>query len=1031
MERLLYFVASCFILSLTSIVRVQADIPYCEPPDSPYEDLTLFLLDEQRKQSSSLNFDEWINLEVEAIPFSLEHKGFIWHIEALDYRTHQCIETLEQTGNGIKRKTFMTASVKTIDSHHQTLKLHVFRANTIFKVKVVSRISEGSEKIESNVYELYVSPIYADGVVVSYSETGTDLFIAKNRDTTLQYHTTLDLQTAVRLPDKYNQANLTHYPEGVTDTLVHWYISPTDPLRPAVEMLSHPENARQVSFRAINSLAVDTVWVETYDHPTETHRDSFIIRTDTIHVEGISLQIINPKIDNKYALADTVRLRAVVTPANADYDSIVWTITPSGWIEVMRDVKNDSGHCYISLCVAGQHGSGKVTVTASPKGRYVSAGTTAKHADTTLTFLESSKASAPKWITSLKLSASVNGDPIVDGATIDPYVYVSMGIASQPNDATNPTGIFILSDLPDHLGLPVGILSASTFNVFANKPSTHARIIAFAIDSLLATNTVSLDDFLAPDISKNLRDILDKLPVKDTFSFDINYIPIADLSLRDKVGLVESTIQVGETIELTASILPVDATFRRLEWFVEQNTYTETVTFLDSDETRLTRSVKALLPGEVHICVKSLDKGLSAKYIFHVTGEVQANVVTGVIIKSDINEAFSVLSGGDSVKLLAHITPPTLPAALSPISWTVFPQTFAEIIRSGQPEAVDKPAWAEIKLVGQGTAVTIIATAENGVQGTYVISVPLDHPDDLLLHDELGRTFPILTENTRIELVALPQTVDSLEWEIENTAVVVFDDGKDGENTHRRTIKAIKPGAVTYVFVRTRGKNPVTASIQITVNHRPATGIFLRDPAGEITNRQTPLMIDELIHLTATLQGEPSFTEIGWTIDNPAIVAFADDKTYARTRTFKALSTGHTRVRVVTRDGSQKNSYYAVYVNEPSVEVPIPPLEEIPSVTPPSPEENSSHSDIDLLVPFENSSPRRCSVRYQDGQLLLNGLKDTHVHILTISGRHLAAFPVETSTYSRSIPLVPGVYILYPYSDFSVATFSPFLFVVN
>jgi hypothetical protein len=1026
MERVLYSLAACFALSFAATVPLQAQgVP------------ALLLLDEQERQISFIEFDGSVDLKLEAAPFSMNYKNFTWEIEAHDRYTNQLVESCsfaqvidlafeedgsvkndEECVNKNESVRFMTACLKFVDKHHMTLHLNVFRPNTIVTVKVIAKATNLTDDVTSNVYELYVNPIYAGGLD----------FLTNSRSATLQYNTSLTLQAAVSFPDKYYRVNLTHYPQGVTDTLIRWYTTPADPLRPAVEMLSHPENAGQVTFRAINSLAVDTVWVETYDHPTQVHRDSFIIHTDTIHVESIALQVINPKADGKYTVTDTIRLRAIVSPANADYDSVAWTVNPSGWVKLTHDLTDDPARRYVSLSVTQKDNFGDVTVSVVPKGKYVSSKAAALSDRTTLSFPEIPKEPAPKWISALTLSAKVNGSPLSDGATIDPYTYISMTVGLQPTDPTNPTGILILSDLPDAFGSPVGILSAPSFQVFADKPNTlDLRIFAFAIDSLLATNTVSLDDLLASDISPAVRNILDKLPVKDTFSLNINYISVTALSLLNKAGLTESTTPVGGTVELTASVFPPNATFSHLDWSIEPigDTPPNAVIF-ESNEVRTTRALKALLPGSVRIKVKAQDigqtPGLSFEHILHMQGSAPNTVVSGIIIKSTDGETFSVLNKDNSLTLLAHITPPTL-STVTPITWTIFPQDLLTVVRQGQAESVDKPAWIEVKPIAVGAAVSVIATADNGTQAIYTVNIPVPTPSELIslvIRDLEGRTFPRLNENDRITLVAEYTTdtrpsVDILSWEIEDPSVLTFDDGPDFANSYSRTLKALKPGATTRVLARTQGDDPVNAAIQISVGHRLTTAISLTDPAGKITNRFAPTVVGDLLTLTADLSGNPSFIELVWTIDNPDILTFDDDKPFELVRTFKALSEGHTRVRVVNRDGSSKSAFYAFYVKNP------------PPVTPVLPREEDTPAPPMSLSPFDNSSLAP-SVRFHQDCLSLSGLDGAYVRILSLAGAPIDAFPVHGDAFSRTLHLPHGVYILYPSPN---ASLTPFLFLVN
>ncbi|MDR3127586.1 MAG: hypothetical protein LBU08_03870 [Tannerellaceae bacterium] len=1034
MERILTSLLSLFTLSLLGAPLSQA-LP--TPPASE-ENLTLLLLDQEGKQSASVDFGQPFNLTVQATPLDKNHK-FTWNIKVRDRYTGLPVP------NPTTAYSFFEWDIDTdTNVDHETYRFYPLRANTILSISVADTFQLNpppSQKstLLSNTYELYVNPVYAGGVAVSASTNpNANLFLTKEKkDTTLYRDKSITLRAAVCLPPPFNQANLLHYPPGLTDTLIRWRLTPANPLRPAFEMQAHPDNAAQVSFRAINSLAVDTVWVETYDHPSQVFRDSFILRTDTLHLETIALQVINPKIDHLYAVGDTIRLRAVLTPPDADcdtiawavspsqgdgYDSIAWTVSPSREIEVFHGLKNDPQPLYPFLRLSPKTAANDiVTLTISPKGKYVSGKVADKKDSLTLSF---SQTPVLKWTSSLKLSASTaDNKPLTNDTSIAPYQYITFKVASLPADATNPT-FFILSELPDHMGLPVGILSADSFKVFAAAPHTNHtpyRIFAFAIDSLLAVNALSINDVLSPQISPAIRQILDKAP-KDSFFLHVDSIPLLSVTLLDKAGLTESFIEMGQTIDLVATLSPTDATFSRLEWgldSIDGASPTEALVFLQPDQTETSHTLKALLPATVDIYVKSLN-GKSDTFRLHILGTHPDSIPSGVTIKSESGQLSSTLTllpdVEETLSFFAHISPST--ASLAPLSWSALPSGAVSI--RALPVVEGQPACAKVTFLKSNVTVTLIASTNNGIQGTHIISVL--PPEGLVLQDAQGSSFLLLDANQRIDLFAryigMTPAVDHLEWIIEDPSVVSFDDGLDGRDTRQRTLKALKPSASTTVTVSTvDADKPLSASILVSVRHRPATAVLLRDPEGTFTNRMTPLSLDSSLTLTAFFQGEPSFTELAWNIHNPDVVAFADNRQYAPTRSLKALAPGYTAIQVTTRDGTLKDAFYALYVKEPALPLTPPPFGEG--------SQGSQGSSTNLITLHHSTSPP--SVRYQDGLLILQGLNSPSVRVLTLSGRLLANFPLPNSTSSASLPLslAPGLYLLLPSAS------PPVLFLAN
>ena len=255
-----------------------------------------------------------------------------------------------------------------------------------------------------------------------------------------------------------------------------------------------------------------------------------------------------------------------------------------------------------------------------------------------------------------------------------------------------------------------------------------------------------------------------------------------------------TTLEVNDTLLLTASVLPVDAYNPTVNW-TSSNTSVATVAVGTPGNVCI---VTARSPGEVTIIVTTVEGGYTATYNLTVN-------MSGI----SLNKSTLSLPEGASETLTATLTPPNA----SNIIWTSSNNEVASVDSDGKVTAIKAST----------TPVTITATTQDGSKSaTCTVNVTQANvPVTAVL---LNESTMILTVNSTRKLTAtiVPSnaSIQGLTWNSSNNNVAeVASDG---------TVTAKVPGNATITVTTTDGSNKsATCAVVVTQANVPVTGITL------------------------------------------------------------------------------------------------------------------------------------------------------------------------------------------------------------
>ena len=261
----------------------------------------------------------------------------------------------------------------------------------------------------------------------------------------------------------------------------------------------------------------------------------------------------------------------------------------------------------------------------------------------------------------------------------------------------------------------------------------------------------------------------------------------------DSVNLNKEKLElsIGETEELIVTILPKNATNKKIMW----STSNEKVATVDDNG-----KVTAKGEGETTITVKT-ENGKEAK----CTVKVKSAEILATNIK--LNKTTLELEKGKSEKLIATIEPAN--ATNKVVTWTSSKESVATVDKEGT-----------VMAKGEGEA-TITAKTTNGKEAKCTVKVKTS--EILATNIKLNKTTLELEKGKSEKLIATIEPSNAtnkvITWTSSNSSVATVD--KEG------TVTAIADGETTITAKTTNGK---TASCTVTVGRKTSGGkIVLKD----------------------------------------------------------------------------------------------------------------------------------------------------------------------------------------------------------
>lgn len=333
----------------------------------------------------------------------------------------------------------------------------------------------------------------------------------------------------------------------------------------------------------------------------------------------------------------------------------------------------------------------------------------------------------------------------------------------------------------------------------------------------------------------------------------------------------------GKELQLTATVLPTDATNQSLTW----SSSVEGVATVDP-----TGKVTAIKAGTTVITATAKDdSGISASCTVQVT--VPTVKVTGITL----NKTTASVVKGKTVALTATVTPDT--ATDKTIKWTTSNKNVATVSTDGVVTAV-----------AAGTAIiTATAADDSGVKATCKITVT--NPVIKVTKVTLNKTTASVVKGKTLTLTATVTptnaTNKNVTWKSSNTKIATVDgNGK---------VTAVAAGTATITCTAKADKSK-SATCKITVTNPAVKVTKLR-----MNKTSVDLLKGKTVQLKVTVTPSNATNKaVTWTSSNKKIA------TVTSNGLVKAVGTGTVTITAKAKDGSGKKVTCRINVYADSVE---------------------------------------------------------------------------------------------------------------
>ncbi len=333
----------------------------------------------------------------------------------------------------------------------------------------------------------------------------------------------------------------------------------------------------------------------------------------------------------------------------------------------------------------------------------------------------------------------------------------------------------------------------------------------------------------------------------------------------------------GKELQLTATVLPTDATNQSLTW----SSSVEGVATVDP-----TGKVTAIKAGTTVITATAKDdSGISASCTVQVT--VPTVKVTGITL----NKTTASVVKGKTVALTATVTPDT--ATDKTIKWTTSNKNVATVSTDGVVTAV-----------AAGTAIiTATAADDSGVKATCKITVT--NPVIKVTRVTLNKTTASVVKGKTLTLTATVTPTNAtnkkVTWKSSNTKIATVDgNGK---------VTAVTAGTVTITCTAKADKSK-SATCKITVTN-PAVKVTKLS----MNKTSVDLLKGKTVQLKVTVTPSNATNKaVIWTSSNKKIA------TVTSNGLVKAVGTGTVTITAKAKDGSGKKVTCKINVYADSVE---------------------------------------------------------------------------------------------------------------
>ncbi len=345
-------------------------------------------------------------------------------------------------------------------------------------------------------------------------------------------------------------------------------------------------------------------------------------------------------------------------------------------------------------------------------------------------------------------------------------------------------------------------------------------------------------------------------------------IPVTGVTL-DKT---EAELVEGESITLTATIAPEDATDKTVSWVSSD----EEIAKVDSEG-----KVSAITPGTADITVTTTDG--EKKAVFALTVVAKVVPVESIAIDKETLE----LVEGDSATLTATVSPDN--ASDKTYAWTSSNPDVATVAEDGTVTAI-APGNTTITATSNDGGKTASCEVSVAKRIIHVESVTLSGETSVTAGDTVTFTYTITPSDA---------TVQDVKWSSSDESVIKVD--ADG------TAVVLKNGVATITVTTVDGEKTASAKIL-------ASPLLVSSLSLDVTS--LTLAAGEEGKLVATVAPENATNkELSWKSLTTSVA------TVDAEGNVKAVKTGTAKIRVSTTDGSKLNAECEVTVTKAKVAV--------------------------------------------------------------------------------------------------------------
>ena len=320
-------------------------------------------------------------------------------------------------------------------------------------------------------------------------------------------------------------------------------------------------------------------------------------------------------------------------------------------------------------------------------------------------------------------------------------------------------------------------------------------------------------------------------------------VPAARVTLSQ----TELILRKGATAKLTATVLPTDATNKKVRWS-SNNT---AVAIVESG------TVAALSAGNATITVTTEDGNYTARCEVVVTDPIP---VTGVTLSQT---ELSLVKGATE----------TLTATVLPTD-----ATNQKVRWSSNNTAVATVENGTVTAVSAGNATITVTTEDGNHTATCEVTVTVPVTGVTLSETEL----PLVKGATATLTAAVAPsdaTNQKVRWSSNNTSVATVENA---------TITAVSAGNATITVTTEDGNHTATCEVTVTV---PVTGVMLSQTELSLVKGATATLTATVVPSDATNQ------KVRWSSNNTSVVTVENG-------TVTAVSAGNATITVTTEDGN-------------------------------------------------------------------------------------------------------------------------------